>query len=200
MRNTIYRILDHPWVYKLQESILAPGAGKNIVNIISLVLDQLPKAQRVLDIGCGPSSWLWKLGTYPVGLDISQIYARKYYQKDGDVVVASAAYVPFPDNYFEGVFSLGLLHHVSFAIASEIISECIRVCRTGGYITIFDNLLPEFKHRPFPFLLRKMDRGKFVRDERHLNALFPSVYRWTKQRKTYTPTGLEMMVYWMIKE
>jgi hypothetical protein len=57
IKNAVYRLLERPWVYRLSQLLLSVGA-KNLPLRIKQLLLQLPPAQRILDIGCGPSSYL----------------------------------------------------------------------------------------------------------------------------------------------
>ena len=61
-------------------------------------------------------------------------------------------------------------------------------------IIVFDNVWPIMPfYRPLAWLLRKLDRGKWVRTENELLKLANSAYpmKWQSKRFTYSYTGLE---------
>lgn len=195
MKLDPYRILDRPAAYALAQNIFAPGQDTRITQRIRDILSKLPEGGCLLDLGCGPQSWLTKVGLKPYGLDISPSYLAEYRNLGGLGVVASAAQVPFQDHSFEGVWSVGLLHHLSDDMASAALREGLRVCRRGGYVAILDAVKPDAAWRqPLATIIRKMDRGRFMRNEEALKALLPDPENWTCSRFTFATTGLEMLV------
>jgi len=193
--RSIYRQLERPWLYRLSQTLLAPGNQKAIMNRIGKLLTHLPPATRILDVGCGPSSWLWQAGLRPIGLDLSVAYTASYNQQGGVAVTGSAAALPFSDNTFDGVWSIALLHHLPDDLARQTVNEMLRVCRPHGYIAIFDAVLPEPAwHRPLAYALRRLDRGKFMRRENELKNLLPPRESFGLERFTYTYNGLEAVL------
>jgi SAM-dependent methyltransferase len=195
MNFDLYRILDRPAVYALAQHVFAPGQDARITQRIREILSGVPNAGPLLDLGCGPQSWLTKVGLKPYGLDISPGYVAEYRKLGGPGVVGSAAQVPFGDRSFEGVWSVGLLHHLPEDLAGAALREAIRVCRRGGYVAILDAVKPTAAWRqPLATMIRKMDRGRFMRSEEALKALLPDRPSWTCTRFTFAATGLEMLV------
>src|SRR5688572_11502872 len=92
---SIYGLLQQPWVYTLVQSVLAPGADKIITRRITQLASQMPPGSLVLDVGCGPASWLWRARLRPVGLDLSQKYTTVFTRLGDSAVTASAAELPF---------------------------------------------------------------------------------------------------------
>ena len=109
---SIYRVLEIPFVYRMSQAILAPGHVRIISQHLSRALAQVPAPATVLDVGCGPSSFLWNLGMKPVGLDLCHAYTKKFHDAGNLSVTASAAVLPFPADSFDLVFSMDLLHHL----------------------------------------------------------------------------------------
>jgi SAM-dependent methyltransferase len=193
--NILYRLLERPWIYRLSQLLLAPSAEKAIMQKIKQLLAQQPPFQRIVDIGCGPSSLLWRVGLHPVGLDLSFDYTVAFNKSGKLAVTGSAAALPFLDKSFDGVWSIGLLHHLPDGVARGAVSEMIRICRPGGYIVIFDAVLPDPGwRRPVAYILRHLDRGKFMRGEREFGALFPSNRPFIMERITYSFNGLEAII------
>jgi len=198
MRPVLDRLLDLPWVYRLQTAIFAPGAEGAIVGRIAALLPQLPAATRLLDVGCGPHSWLFRVGLHPVGADVSLPYLREYTAGGETAVAASADALPIASHSFDGVWSIGLLHHLPDPTAAATLNEMVRACRPGGYVAVFDAVLPRATwRRPVASAIRRFDRGRFVRSESALRGLLPSGFDWRCDRFTYAATGLEAVLCWM---
>ncbi len=194
--NALYRLLGRPWIYRLSQLLLSLG-GDKVTPRIKQLLKQLPPAQRILDIGCGPSSFLWQADLHPIGLDLSHAYILTFHRHGGPAVNGSAVALPFPDRSFDGVWSIGLLHHLSDGEAHRAVCEMIRICRPGGYLVIFDAVLPDLCwRRPAAYLIRRVDRGRFVRREEDFKALLPFGKNFIMERITYSLSRLEaMLVY-----
>jgi SAM-dependent methyltransferase len=200
MQTRLYGVLDHPWVYRLARSVFAPGAAAATTRNIERLLSQLPPAKLLLDVGCGPSSRLFRVGLRPVGVDLSWPYVLEYTRQGAGAVVASAEALPFPVHSFDGVWSIGLLHHLPNSVAAAVIREMTRVCKSGGYVVMLDAVLPRSTwRRPLATLIRRLDRGKFMRSQREFESLLPVRDRWCVQRCTYTATGMEMLICWFVK-
>jgi ubiquinone/menaquinone biosynthesis C-methylase UbiE len=190
---TLYRILEVPTVYKVAQRLLAPGAERIITRQIADILTAVPNGEPLLDVGCGPRSWLSRVGLAPFGLDINLAYVAAYRTCGSPGVVASAVQMPFADHSFAGVWSIGLLHHLDDERVKAILSEAIRVTRPRGYVAILDAVTPIAGRRPLASVIRYWDRGEFMRSERDLQALFPNREKWTYERFTAAGTGLEML-------
>ena len=197
--NAFYRLLERPWIYRLSQFLLSLGIDK-ITPRIKQLLTELPPAHRILDIGCGPSSWLWRVGLYPIGLDVSFVYTTTFSHRGESAVTGSAAALPFLDESFDGVWSNGLLHHLPDDEAHRAVSEMMRICRPGGYIVIFDAVLPEPAwRRPVAQILRRLDRGRFMRTQKTLESIIFQREGWVCERITYSLTGLEGLICRFLK-
>ncbi len=200
--NLVNHLLEQPWLYHLSQLLMAPGADRAIKQRFRRLLAQLPPARRVLDVGCGPLSRLWQVGLQPVGLDLSFIYTVAYRKAGSEpAVTGSAALLPFANGSFGGVWSIGLLHHLPNGVARQAVGEMLRVCYSGGYVVIFDAVLPEPAwQRPIAHLARRMDRGKFMRREETLvkDILLPDDF--VVERFTYTLNGLEAILAYAVCE
>jgi SAM-dependent methyltransferase len=198
--NPLYRLLDKPWVFRLSQIVCAPGHVTVIRNTITKLLRQYPAPHRLLDVGCGPSSWLWRVGLHPIGLDLSAPYAREFARQGEPPVIGSAASLPFADGTFDAVWTVFLLHHLSDDQVRQTVSEMLRVCMAGGYVAIIDGVMPKRPAtRPVAWMLRRIDRGGHFRDEESLRALVQT-RPGTAQRFTYAATGLEGMVFVIRKQ
>ena len=151
----------------------------------------------MVDVGCGPKSWLWAIAPdyNPIGVDITSTYIKKYNEaKRGVGIVCSASTLPFRNATADGVFSLGLFHHLSDAESRATIAEMVRICLPGGQVVILDAVLPKSSfRRSIASWVRRADRGDFMRKESELKALLPSPEKWEFKRLTYTLNGLELL-------
>lgn len=191
--DTLYRVLDHPKVYELAQVLLAPGQHHRLTDAFRTMAARLPAARDILDVGCGPSSWLWRLGLHPVGLDITHSYSARFAAAGEPAVTASATAIPFAAETFDQTWCFGLLHHLSDEDAKRTIAEMRRVTRDGGAMVIMDAVLPESAwRRPLAYLLRKLDRGGRVRTEAHHRALLGEHWQVTRELMAYN--GLEVTI------
>jgi SAM-dependent methyltransferase len=191
--RAIYRTLDRPCLYGLAQVLFAPGQPRRLTRIFSATAKNLPSARRILDVGCGSSSWLWRLGLRPVGLDITPSYTARFALHGDPVVIASSTAIPFADAIFDQAWCFGLLHHLSDEEARQTLAEMRRVTAAGGALVVMDAVLPRSpRRRPLAYLIRKLDRGAYVRSEANHRALLGE--RWTVRRELMAYTGLEVTV------
>ena len=192
-RQLLYELLDRPAIYRLSQLIFAPGAERLLRRRLERLLTQVPITGRVLDVGCGPTSWLQKIGGHPVGLDISLPYSVAYHKGGGTAVTGSAVGLPFASSSFDGVWSIGGFHHLPDTMVHQAMTEMIRVCAPGGHVVMLDAVLPQSWCRPLASLVRRLDRGKFMRSQAALEDLLLDRPSWSVNRFTYTVNGLEML-------
>jgi ubiquinone/menaquinone biosynthesis C-methylase UbiE len=78
--------------------------------------------------------------------DLSLALLAQSYPKLAEVEVptafhiGNAAYLPYPDQYFDAVFHFGGLN--TFADIKRFMAECVRVCKPGGRIVVGDESMP----------------------------------------------------------
>lgn len=99
--------------------------------------------QKVLEIGVGQGTDLMQFaraGAECHGADITQnhlILTQKNFDLRGkhvDLREADATALPFPDNYFDCVYSFGVMHHIPEIEA--VLAEARRVLKPGGKLMI----------------------------------------------------------------
>lgn len=192
--SRLHAHLERPWLYGATWRALAPGVSRALLARIRVELDAAPAGgacdvSRVLDVGCGPRSWLAAAGVVAVGVDRSPACARAIRRAGGVAVVARAEALPFRADAFASVWSFGLHHHLSDANARRALGEAGRVA--AGRVVLFDGVLPQSRlRRPLAWVVRRLDRGRFLRSEAALRALLPGD-GWRASRFTYSWTGLE---------
>ena len=190
--KTLYKVLEVPLVYRASQFIIAPGMDGIVTELLSRTFSQMPAPARVLDVGCGPSSWLWKFGMKPLGLDLCHAYTRRFNEVGSRSITASAASLPFSADCFDLVFSYGLVHHLPQTIARASIEEIIRVTCAGGHVVLFDPVLPkEVWRRPQAWALCKLDRGRFIRTQEVYESSILKNSKWKTFRFTHSYLGTE---------
>src|SRR5262245_28477463 len=187
-----YRVLELTMVYRLAQFVIAPGFERPFVDEMKAVAATLPAGQQVLDVGCGPQSWLPRLGIHPIGLDLLPAYTAALRASGLEAVTGSATALPFRDHTLDGVWCLAVLHHLSDDQARTALREMRRVCRPGGYVVVWEIVLPERAlRRPVAWAARKLDRGGRVRSVADFRALFDEISAWKFHAFRYTIYGLE---------
>ena len=102
----------------------------------------LKPGDKVLDIGCGKGYQLYELTrVLPVieiwGLDISE-YAIKNGKDEirSHLQVGDAVDLPFPDDYFDYVFSINTLHNLCNYDLQKALTEMQRVGKKHKYLCV----------------------------------------------------------------
>ena len=107
-------------------------------------------------------------------------------------------HTPIKNEQFNIVFNQGVMEHFRLANLdpSDGVKEMLRVCKEKGHLIIFDAVLPKsYLNKPIAWLIRKADRGKYMRNEKELLFIISNnsniIYQ---QRITYSYTGLEAII------
>ncbi len=104
---------------------------------------RLSGATRVYDMGCGlgrHSVCMAEEGFSVVATDISPravAATRRALSAKGleaDVACADMTSIPFPDEHFDGVLSIGVLEHGTRSTMEQAVAEVLRVLRPGGLL------------------------------------------------------------------
>ncbi|RIA99735.1 S-adenosyl-L-methionine-dependent methyltransferase [Glomus cerebriforme] len=112
-------------------------------NFSSPIEDKLFKEDcKVLDVGCGPGTWLLDVSnTYSnaqfFGLDIEPLFPQEIKPKNLQFIEADIRKgLPFPDNEFDFIHMESMLLIFTKDQWNMVLSELIRVTKSGGYIEI----------------------------------------------------------------
>jgi ubiquinone/menaquinone biosynthesis C-methylase UbiE len=104
--------------------------------------DYLTAGEKVLDLGCGNGRFYELFKNKDVqyfGIDNSEKLieiAKKKYPK-ADFRTGEALKLPFPNNYFNKVYSIAVLHHVpSTELRVQFLKETKRILRPGGKLIL----------------------------------------------------------------
>lgn len=123
--------------------------------------------KKFLDLGCGTGLTADAIGDafgMGVGLDLSlgMLKAGTCDRVNCSFIRGDASRLPFPDDSFDLVFSVTLMHHLPGDVIPGMMSEVSRVLRPGGLTVHFD-------HNPYNFLTRRIvarcefDKGTTLR-------------------------------------
>ncbi len=103
------------------------------------VLEGLPEAARVLDLGCSKGAnlpILEGMGRRIVGLDVS-IFDLRSAHAICPVTAGAGEFLPFGADTFDLVYTSHVLHH---AKASSVLLEIHRVLRPGGMLFLIESV------------------------------------------------------------
>ena len=99
------------------------------------------RGKKVLEVGCGCGTDLLQFacaGAEVHGIDLSEHsieLTKKHlelYGLQAEVAQGDGEDLPFPDNYFDLVYSWGVIHHAPHP--SKVVAEIYRVLKPGGYL------------------------------------------------------------------
>jgi pseudaminic acid biosynthesis-associated methylase len=131
----------------------------------------IPADARILEVGCNVGNQLQLLRQMGYlnlyGIEIQHYASKQAQSRAGDIhlVEASVFEMPFPDGYFDLVFTSGVLIHIAPNNLSRAVAEIHRCC--GEYIWGLEYYSPqptEVKYRGHQGLLWKMDYAKIYLD------------------------------------
>ncbi|MBT6400771.1 MAG: class I SAM-dependent methyltransferase [Verrucomicrobia bacterium] len=164
----LYRLLAGAHFYLWFQNFLAT-ARSIWVDIRQSHLGQLPENPRVLDIGCGPGTFLVQ-GHLVVkesdftGIDPSADYiesARDNFP-GAHFHLGTVSDVTLPSNHFDLVVLGGVLHHLDDQSADQALAFARDKLKPGGLAISVDPVLFRGQNA-IAWVLAKLDRGMFVR-------------------------------------
>ena len=108
--------------------------------VINTTKKYLSKDSLILEGGCGTGQQVFKLqksGFKAIGIDYAKktIETVKKTMSELDIRLGDVRSLDFPDNYFNGYWSFGVIEHF-YKGYEEIINEMYRVLKPGGYLFI----------------------------------------------------------------
>lgn len=128
---------DNHWdreISKLKEQIKV----KNNNFIIGYTKKYLPIGTRIFEGGCGLGDKVCALhyhGYDAYGIDYAEKTVKKVnqYAPELKITVGDVRNLSFPDNFFDGYWSLGVIEHF-YDGYEKIVSEMLRVLKPKGYL------------------------------------------------------------------
>lgn len=121
--------------------------------------------KKILDIGCGTGAFacLFDENNY-FGIDILPIYI-KHAKKNckGSFQIMDATDIKFPNEHFDCILIMAVLHHLNDKNADKVIQEAKRVLKPNGRILIMeDSKIPRLENALVRFM-QKFDKGEYIR-------------------------------------
>jgi len=128
------------WQDIRMEEILEIFSYERVQKQMQIFLRVLPKAENILEGGCGLAPYLIRLrqlGYDVEGIDYNQEPIDKVLAFDPKlpVRVGDVTAIPYPDNYFGGYISLGVIEHFTEGPVKAI-REARRVLKPGGVFVV----------------------------------------------------------------
>lgn len=139
--------------FRRQKSIIRETIAKN------------SDGKKILDIGCGTGAFarLFDKNNY-FGIDILPAYIEHAKKNcPGNFRVMDAADLKFPDEYFDRILIMAVLHHLSDEDSDKVIREAKRVLKPDGRILIMENSKIPRLENALVLFIQKLDKGEFIR-------------------------------------
>ncbi|MBR9680786.1 MAG: class I SAM-dependent methyltransferase [Candidatus Altiarchaeota archaeon] len=109
---------------------------------IEAFLHNLPSNERVLDSGCGPGRDLktfTKKGireVYGIDLAESMVKIAKERAPEANIQKMSVTNLKYSNNFFDGIFSVGVFHHLDKPDFEKAVKEAYRVLKRNGILSL----------------------------------------------------------------
>jgi SAM-dependent methyltransferase len=142
------------WSTFTQECLSTSERGEVFGKYFCLI-DWNKKLGKVLDMGCGSGRWdvlvaplVGELVAADASREALKVARRNVQARNVSFIEATPDSLPYPDGYFDFIFSLGVLHHLPDT-AGAIRSLAKKLCRDGIFLLYlyyaFDNRPPWFR-------------------------------------------------------
>ena len=102
----------------------------------------IKSGDKILDIGCGKGFLLYEISLLVPGVEIYGIDISSYALENakaeikGRLQISNAKALPFPDNYFDLVFSITTLHNLHNYDLDKALREMERVGKQNKYLCV----------------------------------------------------------------
>lgn len=134
----------------------------------------------ILDAPCGTGTLTpLCLPSQYAGIDLDAdrvASAKERYAGVGSFSVADAANLDFPDTSFDVILASGLFHHLDDATVLRVLAEFSRVLKPRGRFVVFEAIWPVNRLNVPGYVLRRMDKGKFVRHAAEYEVMFKQYF------------------------
>jgi len=198
----IYKILESGFIYDLAQSLIGADAVRNY--FIENYLPHHP-GQKILDIACGPGSFVPYLARLPnidyIGVDVNPGYierAKKRYPDFGNFLCYSISKpVNFGTCEFDVAIGLGILHHLSDEETIPLFKLAYESLKPGGRFITMDTCYKNGQNF-IAHWLNRLDRGKYVRTldeyEKLARNIFPTVHTFDYCGKLRLPSNQTVLI------
>ncbi len=151
------------------EGYMAPGGPGNVARLLD---GTDPAGKRILDVGCGIGGPAFEMartqGAQVVGIDLEAplieraLAAAQAHGLQGrcQFQTVEAGPFPFPDESFDIVLSSGAITQTD--CAGDIIAECFRVIKPGGFLTCYEWMRSDREYSEEMYYWMKMEELTFA--------------------------------------
>jgi SAM-dependent methyltransferase len=168
-------ILEWPIFYELSQKNILTAGMRRIVLALLRREGTNGAGQRVVEVGCGTGLYLTALSPAVFGTDISFPYVRFLKGKGRRVFASDACALPLRSGSIGFLYCINVFHHLDDDSVRAVLGEMWRACRPGGTLVVVDIVHAPRRGNRLGRLLRRLDRGGFVRQREHFTAL---VHTW----------------------
>lgn len=131
------------------------------------------KSKRILDLGCGAGRHLVYLGKRgfvvvgsdlsPSALKLSQERLEKEKVKNYTLIEHNMTRIPFPNNHFDAVISINVLHHDKLKNIKRTVDEVRRILKKNGLFlaTVISPKSPKYKRG------KEIEKDTFIVNKGH---------------------------------
>ena len=138
------------------------------------------QGDEILDVGCGPADVveLMPMVRY-TGIDPSPNYIASARNRFGERANFHCGDLNSLEkdrkNIFDAVICMGVMHHLSDAEVSGMLTQVQHLLKPGGRFISYDPCFTEPQH-PVARWIHEHDRGEFVRFDHHYEKLVSGVF------------------------
>jgi len=132
---------DREWKIYSRKPFFKPNL--KVITVICQTFSNKLKGEKILELGAGSGCDIVSLAkkgaeAYAIDFSLQSIKTINYWSKRMRVKItakrADIKKIPFPNNYFNMVYSVGLMEH--FKNYLSLIKEQIRVIKPGGFLLV----------------------------------------------------------------
>ncbi len=129
---------DRLWLSETAQSVVPAGAGNTLVK--SITAAHLAPGSKILEGGCGVGQIVyglraWGYRAYGVDFASKTVERTKNLFPDLNITVDDVSDLHFPDSFFDGYWSFGVIEHFINGF-EKVIREMKRVVRANGFVFI----------------------------------------------------------------
>lgn len=157
-------LAQKPMLFSFLREIIELNFAKQ-KQLIRQTIAKNSKNKKILDIGCGTGAFahLFDKDNY-FGVDILPEYIEHAKKScKGNFQIMDAADLKFPNEHFDRVLIMAVLHHLNDESADKVIEEAKRVLKSNGQILIMEDAKIARLDNALTRFVQKFDKGEFIR-------------------------------------
>lgn len=131
------------------------------LEILPLIVSIAKQADKILDVGAGDGRWIDVLKREGIKAEFYAVdITDKVKEADANSIIGDARMLPFKDESFDFVYSIGVIEHFPESLIA--VREHARVTKKGGYVfMIVPHLSPATIRRYIKWILKERKKGSF---------------------------------------